>query len=149
MTTSVADTSIWIGFLRDGTAEGFVRRGLHARRLLLASVVAHELYLGVTDRVEKRELDRICAAFSVENLRVTPSFEDWSTAGVLLQRYGRLHGAIEARTLLNDVLIVLCAAAHRAVLVTWNVRDMDRWNKMLPRHRRVRVATPRHADRVQ
>ncbi len=146
MIPSIPDTSIWIGLFRDGRAEEFIRRGLQTKSLLLASVVAHELYVGAADVVRKRELDRLCDGFAIEQLTVTPSFEDWSTAGILLERYGHLRGAVDARVHLNDVLILLCAAARRAVLVTWNVRDMDRWNRMLPSHRRVRVARPAHPD---
>ena len=138
----VPDTSVWIGVIRDGRAEDFVRHGLRSRSLLLASVVAHELYLGAGDLTRKRELDRICALFGTTELTVTPSFEDWSVAGMVLDRYGRLHGTVDPRSHLNDVLILLCAAGRRATLVTWNVRDMVRWNRMLPGHRRVRVQTP-------
>lgn len=148
MTVSVPDTSVWIKVIRDGTSEDFVRRGLRSRSLLLASVVSQELYLGAGDLAGKRELDRFRAAFTAAQLIVTPSFDDWSVAGVVLGRYGRLHGAVDPRFHLSDVLILLCAAAHRATLVTWNVRDMERWNRMLPGRRRVRVVTPARLTRV-
>ena len=145
MNPSVPDTSVWIEFLREGTAEDFIRHGLQTRSLLLASVVAYELYLGAVDAVRKRELDRIRGVFIAAELIITPSFDDWSIAGSLLERYGRLYGAVDPRLHLNDVLILLCAAGRRARLVTWNVRDMARWNRMLPARRRVSVVTPLRA----
>ena len=147
MNPLVPDTSVWIEFLREGTAEDFVRRGLQTRSLLLASVVANELYLGAADAARKRELDRIRGVFIDADLTVTPSFEDWSLAGSLLERYGRLQGTVDSRVHLNDVLILLCAARRGARLVTWNVRDMARWNRMLPVRRRVTVVTPLRAGR--
>lgn len=142
MTAVVPDTSVWIRLIRHGDAEQFIRKGLRTRTILLSSVVAHELYLGATDPRDKRDLDRIRTAFETEGLTISPTFENWCIAAVMINRYRRLHGAIDPRVHLHDVLVLLCAVQLRATLVTWNLADMIRWNQMLPRALQVRVTIP-------
>lgn len=90
MKPAVPDTSVWIGFLREGKAEGYMRHALRTRSVFLASVVAYELDLGATTREHKRDLDRIRQAFVAAGLVIAPIFSDWCDAGVLLERYARL-----------------------------------------------------------
>lgn len=142
MTVVLPDTSVWIRILRDGAGEQILRRALRGQRILLASVVAQELYAGTAGRDDRRDLDRIRSALVSAGLTVVPSFEDWCTAGIWLARYARLRGRIDSRAHRNDTLIVLCAAQSRATLLTWNVRDMARWARFLPRDRRVTVRQP-------
>ncbi len=142
MSATVPDTSVWIRFLREDAARAFVRRGLRVGTVFLSSVVAYELYLGATNQDDKRDLDRIQAAFHAAGLTIVPSFDNWCTAAVILERYRRMHGAVDPRLHVNDILIVLCAAELRGTLLTWNVADMARWNRMLPRTLRVHVASP-------
>jgi predicted nucleic acid-binding protein len=140
---ALPDTSVWIGLLRNGDAEAFMRRGMRSGTLWLASVVMQELYVGASGREDKADLDRIRNAFVGGGYIVTPSFDDWCAAGVLLARYGRLRGVIDYREHLNDVLVLLCAAQIGAALITWNIKDMTRWNRLLPAGRRVPVRNPR------
>lgn len=142
LTPAIADTSVWIAFLREGKAEGFIRRSLRTRTVLLAGVAAYELHLGATSRDDKRDLDRIRAAFVAAGLVATPSFEDWCDAALILTRHSRAQSALDPRVHLIDLLVVLCAARLRARVVTWNVRDLRRWNRMLPSRRRVRIELP-------
>ncbi len=142
MSLLLPDTSVWIRYLRSGTSERQFRQALRGKRILLASVVAQELYAGAPDRDDRRDLDRIRAAFAAAGLVATPAFDDWCTAGMLLARYSRLRGRVNPRDHLNDILIVLCAAQHRAALLTWNLQDMQRWARMLAPARRVQVTHP-------
>lgn len=142
MIYTLPDTSVWISFLRTGAWEPFLRRSLRSGAVVLASVVAHELYAGASTLEDKHDLDEIQSGFVAAGLTITPAFEDWCAAGTLMARYGRLHGALDPRAHLNDVLIVLCASRAGAALVTHNTRDMLRWARMLPRTRRVRVMSP-------
>lgn len=96
MKRAVPDTSVWIAFFREGKAEGYMRHALRTRRVLLASVVAYELYLGAATLEHKRDLDRIRRAFVTAGLVITPAFSDWCDAATLLERYARLKGALEA-----------------------------------------------------
>jgi predicted nucleic acid-binding protein len=112
--------------------------------VLLSSVAAYELYLGATTVHDKRDLDRIRAAFIEARLVATPIFEDWCEAAILLSRYSRSHGVPDPRLHLADVLIVLCASRIRARVMSWNVKDMRRWNRLLPPRRRIRIEEPDH-----
>jgi predicted nucleic acid-binding protein len=138
----VPDTSIWITLIREGKAEDFVRRGVRAGSVRLASVVAEELYAGAAGPSDKEDLDRIRVAFASAGLTLTPTFDDWCSAGTMMARYAHLHGRIDPRDHVNDVLIVLSAAQIGGILLTWNIEDFQRWNRMLPTSRRVRVQTP-------
>lgn len=138
----IPDTSVWIGFLREGKAERYLRHALRTRSVWLASVVAYELYLGATTREHRRDLDRIRRAFVTAGLVTAPAFSDWCDAAMLLEGYARLKGALEAHRHLTDALVVLCAARVGGRALTWNVRDLSRWNRMLPARRRIRVETP-------
>lgn len=143
MRPAVPDTSVWIAFLRQGTAEAFVRRTIRGGSIRFPSVVAHELYVGAATGSDKQDLDRIRYAFAAAELTLNPTFDDWCSAGIMLERYGRLHGRIDPWKHLGDVLVVLSAAQVGGAIVTWNVSDMRRWNRMLPAARRVEVRTPR------
>jgi len=110
--------------------------------VFLSSVVAHELYVDAADAGDKQDLDRIRAAFQTAGLTVTPAFDDWCAAALMLARYRRLHGALDPRVHVNDILILLSAARIRARLLTWNMTDIRRWNALLPRSLRVAVTVP-------
>jgi predicted nucleic acid-binding protein len=138
----IPDTSVWITLIRDGKAEDFVRRGVRAGSVRLVSVVAEELYAGAAGPSDKEDLDRIRGAFVSAGLTLTPTFDHWCSAGTMMARYGRLHGRIDPRDHVNDVLIVLSAAQISGILLTWNLEDFHRWNRMLPARRRARIHTP-------
>ncbi len=142
MNAVVPDTSVWITLIRKGQGEASIRRGIRTGSVRLASVVAEELYAGAAGPGDKEDLDGISSAFVSAGLTLTPSFDDWCSAGTMMRRYGRLHGRIDPREHLNDVLILLSAAQVGGILLTWNVKDLRRWNRMLPAGRRVRVQTP-------
>jgi hypothetical protein len=72
----IADSSVRIAFLRDGRAEQVIQRSLRTRSILLSAVAACELYLGATNREDKRDLDRIRLAFTAASLLAVPTFED-------------------------------------------------------------------------
>ncbi len=143
MRPAVLDSSVWITFLRQGTAKAFVRRTMRSGTIRFPSVVAHELYAGTATASDKQDLDRIRNAFFVAGLTLNPTFDDWCSAGIMLERYARMHGRIDPWRHLGDVLVVLSAAQVGGTVVTWNVSDMRKWNRMLPATRRVAVRTPR------
>jgi predicted nucleic acid-binding protein len=95
-----------------------------------------ELYAGARAPGDKKDLDAINRAFVSRGYLVTPGHEDWILAGTVLSRYQRLHGGVEPRDHINDILIVLDASKLGADLVTENSADMERWRRMLPRGRR-------------
>ena len=130
MALIVFDTSVYISFYRREAYASLVES--HERRLQvrLCSVVLLELYAGARSRKAKRELDQINRLYARQGFLITPLHEDWVRAGILMERYIRLHGRIEPRDHLNDLLILLCTAKAGATLATENVRDYVRWQKM-------------------
>jgi predicted nucleic acid-binding protein len=142
MKAVVPDTSVWVTLIRQGVPEGMVRRSIRGGSIRLTSIVAQELYAGAASAGDKGDLDRIRQSFVSAGLTLTPTFDDWCAAGTMIERYGRLHGRVNPRDHLNDVLIVLSAAQVGATVLTWNVGDMRRWNRMLPANRRVSVQKP-------
>jgi len=71
---------------------------------------------------------------------LTPTYEDWVLAGRLLEQYQRLYGGINPSEHAHDVLIVLSAAQVQGVVVTANLRHMERWARLARRSGRpVRV----------
>jgi len=137
------DTSVLIPLINTGLHERLFRRALRSGRALICSVVLQELYAGTADPGSKRALDAMNRAFLRAGAVVTPLHEDWCQAGVILARYARLHGQVDPRDHLADLLITLCAARAKAILVTENVHDMERWAAFAARPpRRVPVKRP-------
>jgi len=132
MRPQLFDTSTLIPMIRGEAYEPLFRRGLRSGRARISSVVMQELYAGARSRADKRSLDEFNRAFVSRGYVVTPDHHDWTRAGVILARYRRLHGDVQPRDHLNDLLIVLCAAKIAADLVTENAADMVRWRRMLP-----------------
>ncbi len=137
------DTSVLIPMINTGRHEHLFRRAVRSGRALLCSVVLQELYAGTTDLASKRDLDRLNRSFAAAGALVTPEHDDWTAAGVILARFGRLRGRVAPKDHLADVLITLCAARRPAILVTENVRDMARWAGFVGSSRqRPRVRAP-------
>jgi hypothetical protein len=59
-----------------------------------------------------------------------PEFEDWTTAGRLINRRGRLEGTLRPRDHLADLLIVLGAARIEGEVLTANVDHMEAWAEL-------------------
>ena len=135
MSPVVFDTSIYIPFYRREAYAAIIER--HERRLQtrLCSVVLQELYAGARSKRAKRQLDEVNRLYTRQGFLVTPTHEDWVSAGVLVERYTRVHGRIKPRDHLNDLLILLCAARIGAAVATQNVGDYERWQTMLRKQR--------------
>lgn len=127
------DTSILIPLIREEAYETLFQWALRAGRARLSSVVMQELYAGARTPADKRNYDGINLAFVRRGYMISPTHDDWILSGVLLARYQQLHGNVEPRAHINNILIALCAVKASATLVTENAEDMERWRKMLKR----------------
>jgi predicted nucleic acid-binding protein len=136
MQLQLYDASTLIPLIRGEAYEAVFHRALKSGRARMSSVVMQELYAGASSKADKADLDAIRRAFLKRGYMVTPDHDDWVLAGILLARWQRLHGALNPRDHINDVLIVLDASKLGADLMTENSADMDRWRRMLPRARR-------------
>jgi predicted nucleic acid-binding protein len=136
MRPQLFDTSALIPMVRGEAYEELFLRSLRTGRARMSSVVMQELYAGARSRGDKRDLDEIHRWFTIQRYVVNPEHADWVHAGLMLARYQRLHGSVEPKDHINDILIVLDAVRVGADLVTENGDDMERWRKLLPFARR-------------
>lgn len=136
------DTSILIPMIRGEAYEDLFLRALRSGRGRLSSVAMQELYAGVQTRDDKKDYDGINRAFLSRGYMVTPDHDDWTLSGVILARYQQLHGEVEPRDHINDILIALCAVKINAQLATENSVDMERWRKILRRSGKVLRVLP-------
>jgi len=137
MRLQLFDTSVLIPTIREAAYEDLLRQALRAGRARISSVVMQELYAGARTPADKKSCDGINRAFMSRGYMVTPDHEDWTLGGITLARYQQLHGGVEPRDHINDILIALCAAKVNAELVTENAADKDRWRRMLRRSGKV------------
>jgi predicted nucleic acid-binding protein len=125
------DTSIYIRHIRDESYRWIEDDEAVIRRSLLTVVVAAELFAGARSAEEKGHLDALCQWHERLGTLCFPSALVWIEAGQLLGRYARVHGGLQMVNHFRDILIALEAAHHGATLVTENVRDFLRWQKLL------------------
>ncbi len=137
----LADSSIWIPYLRSGTYRDFLFTNLAQQSLFLPGPVLGELYAGATTREDRRDLETLRKA--VGRHCVAPTIEDWVQAGRALAAYCSRFGHLKPSDHLVDVLLVATAIALGARLATENLRDMARWKKTFGRRGRgLRIETP-------
>ncbi len=125
------DTSAYIRYIRQAGGTGLVEDRQYVERTLLTAVVACELYAGVRHADEKEHLDALCRWHRALGTFTFPGADTWLQAGRLMGRYVRLYGSIRMADHFRDVLVALEAIQHEATLITENVRDFVRWQKLL------------------
>jgi predicted nucleic acid-binding protein len=123
----VADTTIFIRYLRSGAGEDFIQQEIATRRLWLSSVVVGELYAGTRSPDDARSLDNFVRAMTRLDRILTPSLEDWRRAGRLLARRSRQVGVVRPRDHLADVLILVSTAQIQGWVVTLNLGHFETW----------------------
>ena len=110
----------------------------------LSSVVACELLAGTRSSGEAQLIDRLVRGARGRERLLVPTIEDWSAAGRLLARRGRLSGALRPRDHLADVLIVVSAGRIGGEVLTANLAHHHAWADLARRTGldvRVRLAT--------
>lgn len=86
-----------------------------------SSVVLLELHAGASLSKEKRLLAKMERDYEV----ISPSPQNWSEAGKVLNAVRKRHGldARKMRDLVNDTLIAVSARTHGATVITNNAKD--------------------------
>ena len=125
------DTSAYIGQIRYGRYPWLASDRSIFERTVMTAVVAAELGAGCRSREDRAALASLCRAHAALGRLSFPSLENWTMAGDLLQRYARGFGTLRFADHFRDVLIALEALRHNATLVTENVADFRRWQKLL------------------
>lgn len=129
----VFDTSVYVPYYRGEAYRDYVRRETSRGRVRLCSVVLQELYAGTRSPQDTRDLKVIERAFSRMGYLLTPTHQDWITAGQAISHSIRTYGALNPRDHLNDILIILCAAQVGARIVTENSEHFERWTRQISR----------------
>jgi predicted nucleic acid-binding protein len=75
-------------------------------------------------------LDRFVAVMDRLGRVLTPTSDEWRTAGRLLARKVRLSGPLRPRDHLADVLILVSAARVGGTVLTTNVRHFQMWAEL-------------------
>jgi predicted nucleic acid-binding protein len=128
----VLDTSCYIDASRNAAALAALTRfsTWSAPGLFLSSVVAAELRAGAaTVKARKKLEDGVLAPFLRRGRVVTPSSAAWDALGLTLATLRVSEGLQLSRVKRSFALDVLLAYSCRecgAVLITRNIRDMDR-----------------------
>jgi len=121
------DTSVYIGAIRGELDWNVIAVPTRAGGVRLSSVVAFELLVGARSPEDKRDLRAVVRQFAQTGWVLTPTLEDWTAAADLIGRHSRVHGHIEARDHLADVLLVLSAGQVRGEIVTTDISHLRRW----------------------
>ncbi len=130
----VADTTVFIALIRAArTGRRAPAAAFRSGGLWLSAVVLAELYAGTRAPEEAHQLDRFAAHAQLGGRLLVPDVQDWTTAGHLLCRRRRSHGALRPRADLADLLIVLSAARIQGEVLTANVDHMDAWVELARR----------------
>jgi predicted nucleic acid-binding protein len=110
------DTNLYIGWLNRGLyPELVVGSGLVR---YLAAVVAMELRVGARTLPARRALDKLLRGYHTSSRVVVPSAELYDEAGRVLRKLHEAGHEIRRASLVNDVLIALCARSVGATLFT-------------------------------
>jgi predicted nucleic acid-binding protein len=105
-------------------------RHLRSGRLWLSSVVVAELLAGTRDSAEAHWLEGLMSGMRKippAGRLLTPDLVDWTRTGHLIARRIRLHGALQPRDHLADVLVLVSAARIGGEVVTANLRHFRAW----------------------
>ena len=73
----------------------------------------------------------IAREFGTIDRLLVPTEQEWLTAGQVLPRYARRHGALKPSQHVADLLIALGAARVAGEVVTDNLVDFRRWARAL------------------
>jgi len=110
------DTNLYMGWLNRGLyPELMVGPGLVR---YLAAVVAMELRIGARTLPARRALDKLLRAYHASRRIVVPSATLYDEAGRVLRKLHECGREIRRASLVNDVLIALCARSVGATLFT-------------------------------
>ena len=127
----VADSSIWIGYLRYGKYENFLFTHLAKQTLFCPSPVLYELYAGATTRQDRQDIETLRRGLG--NNSVNSTMDDWVLAGRCVSAYTLRFGKAKPGDHVGDLLIALVAVRLGASLRTENLKDMKRWRDVLKR----------------
>ena len=128
----VLDTNVYLDASTDAGLAGRLADVIEARgdEVGLSSVVLGELLIGVRPADRARLLPWVTDGVA-EDAVLTPTHDDWITAGDALRQLGA-DAATKGRSFWNDLLIAASCARTGATLLTRNAADFRRIGRVIP-----------------
>ncbi len=118
----LVDTDVLINYLRgNDNAVNYVK--MHSTKIVLSVITVAELYAGVRDNEERKELDEFVGLFPI--FPVTPEIA--KKGGIYKRDYFKTHGIG-----LADALIAATAEIHNADLKTFNTKHFPMFDGLKP-----------------
>jgi predicted nucleic acid-binding protein len=126
------DTNVYLDASADAALAGRLADAIEARgdEVGLSSVVLGELLIGVRPAGRARLLRWVTDGIGKDAV-LTPTHDDWITAGDALQQLGA-DAATKGRSFWNDLLIAASCARTGATLLTRNTADFRRLGRVIP-----------------
>ncbi|MFO0759473.1 MAG: type II toxin-antitoxin system VapC family toxin [Byssovorax sp.] len=121
------DANVYFALLHDPRAFTRHRNDL-ARigpRLFLSSVVRAELLQGAKGELGRARVNRATRSLEQAGRVVSPTHDDWVTAGTVQGKIWDDAPALRSKRLLHDILIVCAARRIGAVVVAENTADFS------------------------
>ena len=125
------DSNVYIHAFRD-VAFGESLRWFHQKhlpRLVLSSVVVHELLVGAANAAKERSLRRgLVEPFRVRQRLHVPARQTWEMAATVdlrLRKRKNLESRLRTRSFGNDILIAASARELGAIILTENSEDFS------------------------
>jgi len=129
------DTNVYLGAFRSEQRKAQFRQAFFPLlpATFLASVVAYELKVNAKDRRTRSLLQELIRPMERTGRVVSPTFGDWVEAAAVVTAIEEKARGWRSKlpSLLNDILIALCARRIGAILVTYNKDDFQ----MIRRHK--------------
>ena len=129
------DTNIYINAFRDPRERSELARFefAYTPMLYLTSIVAHELRAGArTPTAAARLTKNILAPFKGRRRIVTPSYDDWRSAGAVRANLAARGGTTVTASFLSDIMLAVTCRTHGFILITRNTADFAVIKGVLP-----------------
>ena len=123
------DTNVYLGAFRSDQKKAQFRQTFFPLlpATFLSSVVAYELYVNAQDGRTRSLMQEFIRPMEQSGRVVTPAFDDWVEASAIVIVIEQKDRGWRSKlsTLLNDILIALCARRIGATLLTYNKDDFQ------------------------
>jgi len=130
------DTNVYLEAVRSEEKKTQFRRTFFPLlpATFLCSVVAYELYVNAQNRPTRSLVAEFIRPMERTGRVVAPTFEDWVAASAVVEAIEEKDRGWRSKlpALLNDILIALSCREAGMTLVTRNVRDFQRIQRVVP-----------------
>ncbi len=129
------DTNVYLGAFRSEYKKAQFRHTFFPLlpASFLSSVVAYELYVNARDNRTRTLMKEFVRPMEQAGRVIAPAFDDWVEASAIVTGIEQKDRGWRSKlpTLLNDILIALCARRIGATLLTYNRDDF----RLIRRHK--------------